>query len=236
MRLAVVALLCAACGRIGFEPGDAGVADGPRLTWRLVQTLAVTHANLISIAPSTAGSLMVVGVDQMGGDTVASIGDDVDPTYTAIPAARVARSGGGVIEVWYLSGAGANARTITINEQSGMAPPAAVVWEVANIKPTGAVDTAITASSTTTTSSTVVSGAQIATAMPGDFVISIGLVMNAVTGSHSGSEFTNDSTVNGNGWAHLTDPQAPSGPHHAVWDVDVAGNYASATVAFYAGP
>ena len=62
-------------------------------------------------------------------------------------------------------------------------------------------------------------------------VISLTTASN-VTGISSGNAFDGDSTIQGNGWAHLI--TSSSGTYAAQWNQNPAGTYASSTVAFKA--
>src|SRR5580658_844466 len=75
------------------------------------------------------------------------------------------------------------------------------------------------------------SGAPVTTSAGADVVISLTTASN-VTGISSGDAFVSDSTVQGNGWAHLITSSA--GTYAAQWNQNPAGTYASSTVAFKA--
>ncbi len=230
----VVLVFCLACGRIDFDP----LCDSCGPPWELVQVGSLDNAasnngNRVSLQPSRPGSLIAVGIDGSPSDSVASVVDDAGSSFVPIPGARAARVNGGAIDVWYAAGTSGGATSVTVNMLSGGNPGAIVVWEAANLRASGALDTALSMSSGTALSSLVVSGPEIVTTNPGEFVISIALVAGAVTRSDPGNEFANDAMPEGDGWAHLANLAAPAGPHQAVWDLDSTGTFATAAVAFF---
>jgi hypothetical protein len=236
MRVAAMlaCVACVACGRVDLSR-SAVAGDAAASTWRLVQVVAINNGDQVSIEPSSAGDLIVTAILDMNGDSVTSVGDGVDPTYTDIPGARVIRGGTtGALEMWYANQVAAGVRTITVHETAAV-PHAVVVWEVANIRATDPIDTVNIASGTATTTGGA-AGAEIATASAGEFVVSIIVAATTVTGIESGNEFTNDSLIVGGGWAHLADDHAPAGPQQAVWSVSAEGDCSSSAVAFFAAP
>ena len=134
--------------------------------------------------------------------------------------------------MWFASDAVAGAHNITA---TGSTIFGVVAWEVSGIRTVSPVDTATTLDDQPTT--TEPSGPSIKTATDGEFVkVPIAVVENVVSEIHSGNEFTNDRTTQGDGWAHLTDPHAPAGNHQAVWDTPTTGRYCATSVAFFTGP
>ena len=75
-------------------------------------------------------------------------------------------------------------------------------------------------------------GSVMTTAQPGELIISNAVVKNSITGIYAGNAFTNDSTYNGDGWAHLV--ATSIGTYQAQWAQDVAGGYTANTVSFKA--
>jgi hypothetical protein len=108
---------------------------------------------------------------------------------------------------------------------------ALVVWEFATAQP-ATVDAA--AAMSDQGSSSHPTSPVITTENAGELVIAIGISGGVVTGIHAGNEFTNDSLVRGNGWAHITSADAPAGSQHAVWDSNDQ-TFCSDAVAFHVG-
>jgi hypothetical protein len=77
-----------------------------------------------------------------------------------------------------------------------------------------------------------VSGASVKASGANEAIVSIGIVANNVSGISGGNNFTNDSTLARNGWAHLFAPA--SGTYAAAWTQSPAGTYGSSTAAFKA--
>lgn len=214
--------------RDAFARPDAP-ADAATAAWTLIQTAQSENTASVSFAPTTTGSLIIVGVETTS--TIVGISDDGANLYREIPNARgtVANANLG-IDLWYARS------SIPVSHIMVAAPSvsAIVVWEVAGIRSTSPVDTAAALSDQAAT--TLPAGASVTTAQPGELVISVAIVENQVSGIHQGNEFTNDRTAKGNGWAHLTSASAPAGPHQATWDQPMSGVYCAASAAFFTGP
>jgi hypothetical protein len=237
--LLVLALV--GCGRISIDPladsgtdapGDGVVADAP---WSLVQTVGVLNSPNVAVARLGAHHLVVVAIQIDGGGQINAITDNLScNTFVAIPAAHATTMAlGDDLQIYYAEDSCPQADTISIATTMG-AIHAVVIWEVAGIRIDGPVDTATVLDDRPRTGTPL--GPAITTGGAGEFVVSIALVENNVTGTHAGNEFTNDQTTNGNGWAHLADPQAAAGPHQAQWDQMPSGAYCATAVAFRTGP
>jgi hypothetical protein len=209
--------------------------SGPTPTWTLIQTGSAGSGAALSIAPTGAGDLIIVGMETGSAGPVTAVTDDAPSgtdTYTSIAAASATDSAHERgIELWYATGSHAGATTITINAP---AVYAAAVWEVAGIRTTNALDTATTLDDQAATSTPV--GPVITTAHAGEFVVSIAVVAKDITGIHAGNEFTNDRTANFNGWAHLTSNTAAAGAHQAEWNQLPSGTYCANAAAFVTAP
>jgi hypothetical protein len=201
--------------------------DGPPPPWQLVQTKDTLGASL-NIAPSTGGAVVVVGIETSSGAAVTSVTDEKGSTYVAI-ARATNEARGFAIELWYAPDVHAGAKRITAGAP---AVSAMVAWEVANLRTTGALATFATLDDQAATPTPL--GAPIATTEAGEFVVSVAIVGNMVSGIDASGAFTNDHTTLGNGWAHLTDAQAPPGAYQAAWDQPTAGVYCAASAAFFA--
>ena len=150
-------------------------------------------------------------------------------TTSAIPqaqAANAAQSSG--VGLWYAAVSQPGARNVTATSTGAVYGIS--LWEVANLEALDvAGETSNIAATTTPTSPTL------ATKKPGDFVIAVVVVSNAVTSIHAGSVFTNDLLVQNDGWSHLTAVNAPAGSYQAEWDAS-SGTACSVAAAFYVVP
>jgi hypothetical protein len=187
-----------------------------------------------TLTATTAGDLLVIGVQFAPGATITSVSDNAPggtSAFSAIPTSKASNAAGdGGLEVWYapVVNAGATAVTATAAAASVYS---VVAWEVATMQP-ATVDTAKQLSDQA--SSTTPVAPAVTTRNVGELVIAIGLSSSTVTQLHAGSEFTNDTLANGNGWAHITSTTAPAGPHQATWDGG-NGTFCSTAVAFHVG-
>ena len=237
---AVIALFLAGCGRIGFAPVDArsDAASGSdavaAVPWALVEDSAATSGT-VALPSVGAGHLLVVGVHVGNGGSVSALTDDAGNTYASVPAARAANLsvvGSDTLELWYASGSRPGPTTITVTATDTVI--STIAWEVSGIRTASPLDTAVAINAQPATTTPM--GPPITTVSAGEFVISIAIVQNGISGTAPGNEFTNDFRTRGNGWAHLTDPAAPAGVHQAVWDQGTAGSYCANAAAFFAGP
>ncbi|MBV8757597.1 MAG: hypothetical protein JO257_09990 [Deltaproteobacteria bacterium] len=223
---------------VGDAPRDAPrVIDAPRdaavPAWTLVQTASSTTPN-VTVSPTGAGHLIIVAVQfQPGnGGGVQLVTDSAGGMYTAVPGSSASNAGANLaVQLWYLADSHAGAMSIAASSATfrGVA-----IWEVAGMRTTNPIDVA--AIRNDGTSSTTPNGAPVTTTAAGDFIVSAAIVANNVTGTVAGNEFTNDALPNGNGFAHLTAPRAPTGLHQARWDQPMAGVYCSSTAAFFVAP
>ena len=245
VRLLLLTLL-AGCGRIAFAPaaGDpSGQADAPVApTWTLVQTTTSTGSTL-TIAPSGAQHLIIVAVQIANAGSVISITDnppdnnaaalDDSNAYVAIPAARATNtSPSDALELWYANNSRPGATAISIAATTTVI--AAMAWEVSGLRAVDPLDAASPLNAQPATATP--QGPRITTSTGGEFVVSVAIVANGVSGTSAGNEFTNDYRTKGNGWAHLTDPMAAAGSHQAQWDQTISGTYCASAAAFLAGP
>jgi hypothetical protein len=212
----------------GFLLADAGI-DATAVTWALIQTAGIEDTSVMTMATG-AGHLIVVGVEN-DGEPVTAVTDNAGNSYVLAPGSRSKHSVDMLgVEVWYAKNSKAGATRITV------APSAAsvVMWEVAGVNTTDPL-TAATKLDDQPTSTTPL-GASITTTSVGEFVVSIAIVEDEVSGIRPGNAFTNDQRVFGNGWAHLTDPASPAGSYQAQWNQPGSGTSCASSVAFRRGP
>jgi hypothetical protein len=211
--------------------GGSGLDATPARPWTLVQTRASTNLRRVSIAASGAGHLIVVAVET-NASAVAAVTDDAGNTYLPIVESRAAVVAGSFgVELWYAASSNAGATTISAVADVIYAMAA---WEVAGIRTTSPLDTASKLDNQPPTTTPV--GASITTSTDGEFVVSVVVVSNEISGLTAGSPFTNDHTAFGNGWAHLTSAAAPAGTYQARWDQPERGSSCATSAAFFVGP
>lgn len=206
-------------------------ADAATPHWMLVQTTA-SEQGTVAINPTGDGDLIVVAIQTSDTNTVAGIIDDAANTYALAPGTRAVSAATMIgVELWYAEGASAGATTLQID-----ASPlySVIVWEVAGVRTTGALDTGTNLDDQP--ASTTPTAAAITTAGDGDFVVSVAMVANTVSGLKTGSLFTNDHRTHANGWAHLTSAFAPAGTYQAVWNQPTSGEFCGSSAAFFATP
>jgi hypothetical protein len=210
---------------------DARIDAAMPSSWTLIQTSGST-APSTTMAATGAGHLLVVAVETNSTGPVSSVTDNAGNSYVAVPGSRaiLAADNRGV-ELWYAQDSLPGATTITA---SGPTIHATVSWEVSGIRTTNSLDTVTKLDDRPAT--TLPRGASIATSVDGEFVVSVAIVANSITGIRAGNEFTNDRLTFGNGWAHLTDAAAPAGTHQAQWTQNASGGFCASSVAFLVGP
>lgn len=218
---------------------DSSVVDGaPVVPWTLLQTTALENASTGSLtmplAALGAGHLVVVAAQIEHRGLVSTIADSSGcNNYVAIAMASATTASLDVnLQLWYAKNSCAAATSISIAATDTVS--AAAVWEVAGIRTDTPLDTA--AVSNDQPSNSAIIGPVITTSAAGEFVVSVALVENEVTGIHAGNEFVNDHVTRGNGWGHLADPNAAAGVHQAQWDQPVAGEACASAAAFRVGP
>jgi hypothetical protein len=187
-----------------------------------------------SIPATGKGNLIVIGW-QMGGSgtslTISGVTDNVGNPYFEAGAARsIDTVAGTMADIWYAKNSVAGATSINIGPSSATTNGLVVVWEFTGADPGAPLDQSATLNSQAST--TVPIGAAITTVAPVEVVVSIAVVSNTVSGIYPGSPFTNDSTLQGNGWAHLV--TSSTGKYTAQWNQSPAGTYASSTASFKA--
>jgi hypothetical protein len=208
----------------------AGDAD-PARRWTLVQTRASMDQRRVTLSATGAGHLIVVAVETNATPATA-VTDDAGNTYVPIEGSRAADPSEGLgIELWYAAGASAGAKTISAIADTIYAM---VAWEVSGIRAASPLDAVTKLDDQPATTSPA--GASIATSAAGDFIVSVTIVENTVSGLASGSAFTSDHTTYGNGWAHVTSAAAPADTYQARWNQPTIGSSCAASAAFFAAP
>jgi hypothetical protein len=199
-----------------------------------------------SISSTGAGHLIVVGI-QLGkglsstAATIATVTDNAGNAYQeansivstlsgATPALSVDTGGGSVVDIWYARNSTAAATTLTITPSATISNAAAVIWEFSGVNTIEPLDQVAVLSSQSASASPT--GASVTTTLPNEVVITAAGVSGSISSISSGNAFTNDSIVNGGGWAHLI--AGPGGSYAAQWTQNPSGTFASSTVSFKA--
>ena len=179
------------------------------------------------IPVSSSGDFLVVAIRMVGTTTtVTTIGDDAGNQYYQAGGSRAVDTGSASsIEIWYARNSVAGATTVTITPNASVIG-GAVIWEFSGLDLVSPFDQAAALS---IQSQTVSVAAPPLTSSPNELLISISATKYSLVGRVSGG-FTDDASVFGGGWAHLTTSAARS--YSATWTASSAGTYASSTVSF----
>jgi hypothetical protein len=198
--------------------------------WAIVNKAGKGGVTSLTIPATGSGHLIAVALMFTGATSVASISDNASNTYASTGARGV--SGNWSTEIWYAVNSKAGATVVTPTF-AGSAPSVQMaVWEVSGLS-AAAPDAKNASTGTLTLSNTP--GAAVTTTLVGDFVVSIMLASTANLSSiTSGNGFTDDFTLDGNGWAHITSTSATAGTQQASWFTAApSGIYISSTAAFH---
>jgi hypothetical protein len=193
-------------------------------------------ATLTCTIPSTeAGHLLVVGFEIGGGantgTTVIGVTDTAGNRYAeAGPAQSIDASAGSVVDIWYAKNSAAGATTVTVTPSLAVTNAGVAIWEFSGVNTAAPLDQTAVLSSQP--SSAAPTGASVTTKAAAEVVISLAAVAGSVTGISAGNAFVSDSSLKGNGWAHLV--TAAVGTYAAQWTQNPAGTLASSTVSFKA--
>jgi hypothetical protein len=188
-----------------------------------------------TISATGTGHLIVVGI-QIGGGvstaiTINSVADNAGNVYREAGAARsIDATAGSVVDIWYAQNSNAGATTVTITPSTTVTNGGALIWEFSGANSSAPLDQ--TAVLNSQASSATPSGAGITTTVANEVVVSLAAVGGNVTGIASGNSFVSDSSLKGNGWAHLITTSA--GTFAAQWNESPAGTFASSTATFKA--
>ena len=105
-----------------------------------------------------------------------------------------------------------------------------MIWEFSGVDAVAPLDQTAVLNSQPATASP--SGASVTTTSAAEVIVSIANLQGTLTGIPSGNPFTNDSTVIGNGWAHLI--TSSTGTYSAQWIQSPSGTYSASTASFKA--
>jgi len=218
-------------GVLGDSSDDVDGATAQR--WTLVDSSG-SIGDSTQVASTAAGHSIIVAVETSAGSPVTSVTDDASNAYVPVVGSRAKNTEKNLgVELWYAKDASAGAGTITAT--AGTTIRAVVAWEVAGLDSTNPL--AAASKLDDQPSSTTPAGASITTTSAGEFVVSVVIVASSVAGIQAGNAFTNDDRTLGNGWAHLTDRDAPVGTYEARWDQQQGGSMSCASsAAFRVGP
>jgi hypothetical protein len=162
---------------------------------------------------------------------IATVTDDAGNNYVeAIGTLATDGASGSVSDIWYASNSKPGATRVTITPSSTLSNAAAVVWEFSGSNTTTPLDAAAGQNSQPAT--TTPQAASVTTTYPNEVVVSLASVSGSILGILTGSLFTNDSTVNNEGWSHLI--AALPGTYSAQWNQSSPGTFASSTASFKA--
>jgi hypothetical protein len=228
------------CGRIGFDPttvphGDGGTADnasrdnamgGAVVVQSTASTAAATTTLAVPIAPTRAGSLVVIAVANADAvqSVVATVADDATNPYQTANAHGTASYCYGSADLWYAPGVAAGATTVTVTET------AAVDFSVWVVELGGVSSRVGGATANDQPSTTLAMGPAVATSA-GDVAVSIAQAcLNPIT-LHTGGMFTGLTASSYNSdTAYLIATSAGTvGPQ---WDIATAAMWCGATAAF----
>jgi len=191
----------------------------------------VTSPGTTCTIPATgSGNLLVVGW-QINSSSAAltSITDNVGNAYAKAGAAQAADSTGAT-GIWYAKNIAAGATTLTVTPNASVTNAGIVIWEFSGADSSAPLDQSAFMSNQA--SSATPSAPAVNTTSAKEAVISVAITTQAVTGIASGNNFTSDTSLLANGWAHLI--TSSTGAYGAQWNENPAGTYASCTVSFKA--
>ena len=184
-----------------------------------------------TIPATAAGNLIVVvwaGYPGYGTSLVSGMTDNAGDVIVQAPNARSVNTDLNVsLDYWYVknSRAGATSLTIAPNVTS---QGAAMIWEFSGVDTTAPLDQVDVLNTQPSTSTPA--GAPVTITSPNEVIVSSTL-MSQTTGILAGNPFVVDSTLNGDGYAHLFTSSV--GTYQAIWN-DFVTVSNSSTVSFKA--
>jgi hypothetical protein len=189
-----------------------------------------TYPSATCTIPATGtGNVLVVGWAGGGAATIAGIADNAGNLYTEAGNARASDTGTNVMtDIWYAKNSQPGATALTITPSPSGTSGAAVIWEFSGVDPGSPLDQTAVVNNPSASATPV--GASVVTTSPAEVIVSLANVLGTVTGITSGNSFSNDSTVNGDGWAHLI--TASAGTFTPQWNASTSGTYSSSTASF----
>ena len=231
-------------GRKNLKAGSAlavvlGLLFGSGPAWAQISLVKVTGCGpnafpttTCSIPATGSGHLIVVGFEgNRAADAITSISDNAGNSYVHAGNAASSDSVSNLMaDIWYAANSLPGGTTITINITPSGNTGTATIWEFSGVSTTSPLDQTATLSNQSASSTP--SGASVTTTGASEVIISVAVVQNNVTGISTGNPFTNDETLNGNGFAHLI--TSSTGTYTPQWTQNAAGTYASSTVSFKA--
>lgn len=181
-----------------------------------------------TIPATGAGNLLVVGFQwQFANAAVGAINSMSDNVGDAIAQARVARCTLAPLtnftDIWWGVTSG-GATTVTINT-SIIGTAGVVIWEFTG----GSLNAQDQGNSLVQTNQNPF-GASVTTLASAEAVVSILQPQSAVSGIFAGNAFVSDSSLLGNGWAHLI--TAASGAYQAQWATAASAQSCASTASF----
>jgi hypothetical protein len=191
-------------------------------------------ATTCSIPSTGSGNLLVVGwtsTTGTGASLLANVSDNVGNSYSEAGTARAVDANpttNDMGDVWYAKNSLPGATVLTITPDPTGTAGTVVIWEFSGADTTAPLEQTAVLDSQAATATP--SGASV-TASSNELVISIANVQGRVTSIVPGNPFVSDSTVSGNGWAHLITSSA--GSYSPQWN-STSGTYCSSTVSFVA--
>jgi len=211
----------------------------PLFAWSQVTMVHVTTCgaqafpSTCTIPATSSGNLIVVGYQMSGSTatTITAITDNVGNSYTEAGASRAIDTGAHTVsDIWYAKNSLSGATSLTITPSVAVSNGLVVIWEFGGIDRTAPLDQVATLNNQPSTN--LVSGATITTSSSIEAIVAIAVVGGGVSGIASGNAFTNDSTLQGNGWAHLI--TSSTGAYTAQWPQNPANTFAASTASFKA--
>lgn len=187
-----------------------------------------------TIPATGSGNLLVIGWASNnggGGTTIANVTDNAGNAYLPTGARAVDAVPNTMADVWYAKNSVAGATSVTVNPNPAGTRGTALLLELSGVDTVAPLDSISVLNSQAAT--TTPAGAPITLSSSAELVISIANVQGTVIGLVSGNPFTSDSTVNGNGWAHLIGSSV--GTYRAQWSNPSSGSYGATSVSFKAG-
>jgi hypothetical protein len=232
MRTKSVKLILILLGMLGLMGCGQGAIYRGSSSWAIVNNSSSSgSAASLTIPASGTGNLIAVALMFNGSTSVTSISDNAGNTYVSAVAGTALANGS--TEIWYAVNSKAGATVVTPTFADSPTFIQMMAWEVSGIS-SSTPDVTSTSSGNLTLNNTP--GAAVTTTQADDFVVSILFAMDTnIVGISSGSQFTNDFTTSGNGWAHITSSYVPAGTYQASWFTSTPqGIYCASTVAFRA--
>jgi hypothetical protein len=232
LRLVALLGLLEGCRYRFDDLSDAVPADGAGGV-RVSQTAETSAGSQVTVSPTGADHLVVVGIQIDAAHIVTAVSDNApggSSVFTQFPSGRAVLAAADSVSLWYSEASRPGATLITAT--SPVVPNAMVVWEVEGIRTVNSFD--VDAELNDQLATTTPGGPVLNTAVDGELVISVVIGMGDITGIQPGNEFTNDRLANHNGWAHLT--SASAGPHQAVWSQATSQGFCSIAGAFLPAP